>query len=55
MLRHSYREHDYTFGQAMLTLRTSLGLAQAGLAALLGGLPLCGQAIAKLTPWKIGW
>ena len=36
MPRHSYREHDYTFGRAMLTLRTSVGLTQAGLADLLG-------------------
>jgi transcriptional regulator with XRE-family HTH domain len=36
MTRHSYRERDYTFGQAMLKLRTSIGLTQAGLAALLG-------------------
>jgi DNA-binding transcriptional regulator YiaG len=36
MPRHSYRERDYAFGQAMLTLRTSIGLTQAGLAALLG-------------------
>ena len=36
MPRHSYRERDYTFGQAMLTLRTSIGLTQVGLAALLG-------------------
>src|SRR6266852_3632632 len=27
----SYRERDYTFGQMMLTLRTSIGLTQAGL------------------------
>ncbi len=26
MPRHSYREHDYAFGQAMLKLRTSIGL-----------------------------
>jgi WD40 repeat protein/DNA-binding transcriptional regulator YiaG len=32
MKRHSYREHDYAFGQAMLRLRTSIGLTQAGLA-----------------------
>jgi transcriptional regulator with XRE-family HTH domain len=32
MPRHSYREHDSTFGQAMLTLRSSMGLTQAGLA-----------------------
>jgi WD40 repeat protein/transcriptional regulator with XRE-family HTH domain len=36
MPRHSYREHDYIFGQAMLTLRKSLRLTQAGLADLLG-------------------
>ena len=36
MPRHSYREHDYTFGQAMMKLRTSIGLTQAGLADLLG-------------------
>src|SRR6266849_6436747 len=28
---HSYRERDYAFGQMMLTLRTSIGLTQAGL------------------------
>jgi hypothetical protein len=32
MPRHSYRERDYTFGQVMLKLRTSIGLTQAGLA-----------------------
>ena len=32
---HSYREHDYTFGQTMLRLRKSLRLTQAGLAARL--------------------
>src|SRR5947209_614577 len=31
-----YREQDYTFGQLMLTLRTRMGLTQAGLAKLLG-------------------
>jgi WD40 repeat protein/transcriptional regulator with XRE-family HTH domain len=30
--RHSYRERDYAFGQLMLTLRTKIGLTQAGLA-----------------------
>jgi DNA-binding XRE family transcriptional regulator len=35
MNRSSYREHDYTFGQLMLTLRTTIGLTQAGLARLL--------------------
>ena len=28
MKRHSYRERDYAFGQAMLSLRTSLGLTR---------------------------
>ena len=32
MTRHFYYEHDSTFGQAMLKLRTSIGLTQAGLA-----------------------
>jgi transcriptional regulator with XRE-family HTH domain len=36
MPRHSYREHDYIFGQAMLRLRKRLRLTQAGLADLLG-------------------
>src|SRR5690348_3444076 len=36
MPRHSYHERDYAFGQVMLTLRTSIGLTQAGLADLLG-------------------
>ena len=36
MPRHSYRERDYAFGQAMFKLRTSIGLNQAGLAKQLG-------------------
>src|SRR2546430_6499887 len=36
---YSYRERDYAFGQLMLTLRTTLGLTQAGLAEPLGGSP----------------
>ncbi len=36
MKRFSYGERDYAFGQTMLTLRTSIGLTQAGLADLLG-------------------
>jgi transcriptional regulator with XRE-family HTH domain len=32
----SYRDRDYAFGQAMLTLRTAIGLTQAGLAKHLG-------------------
>ena len=38
MKRSSYAERDYAFGQAMLTLRTNIGLAQAGLADLLPSL-----------------
>jgi hypothetical protein len=34
--RYSYRERDYAFGQLTLTLRTTLGLTQAGLAEPLG-------------------
>src|SRR2546426_8688826 len=33
--RYSYHEQDYAFGQLMLTLRTTIGLTQAGLAELL--------------------
>ncbi|MFL5806900.1 MAG: helix-turn-helix domain-containing protein, partial [Roseiflexaceae bacterium] len=36
MKRSSYREHDYEFGQLMLTLRSAIGLTQAGLAQALG-------------------
>src|SRR3989440_11677636 len=36
MKRSSYGERDYAFGQAMLSLRTALGLTQAGLAKHLG-------------------
>jgi ABC-type branched-subunit amino acid transport system substrate-binding protein/transcriptional regulator with XRE-family HTH domain len=32
----SYSEHDYKFGQTVLTLRTAIGLTQAGLATRLG-------------------
>src|SRR6266516_2333650 len=32
----SYRRRDYAFGQAMLTLRTTMGLMQAGVAEHLG-------------------
>jgi WD40 repeat protein/DNA-binding XRE family transcriptional regulator len=32
----SYRERDYAFGQAILTLRTASGLTQVGLANILG-------------------
>ena len=35
LTRYSYHERDYAFGRAMLKLRTSPGLAPAGLAALL--------------------
>jgi len=36
MKRFSYGERDYTFGQAMLSLRTTMGLTQADLAERLG-------------------
>jgi WD40 repeat protein/transcriptional regulator with XRE-family HTH domain len=36
MKQSSYGERDYVFGQAMLTLRTAIGLTQAGLAEFLG-------------------
>ena len=36
MKRFFYRERDYAFGQAMLSLRTAIGLTQAGLAEFLG-------------------
>ena len=36
MKRSSYGERDYAFGQLMLTLRTRIGLTQAGLGDLLG-------------------
>ncbi|MBI1256390.1 MAG: XRE family transcriptional regulator [Chloroflexi bacterium] len=36
MKRSSPRDRDYIFGQAMLTLRSAMGLTQAGLANLLG-------------------
>ena len=36
MKRSSYGEPDYAFGQAMLTLRTAIGLTQVGLAEFLG-------------------
>ncbi len=36
MKRFSYSERDYAFGQTMLTLRTAIGLTQAGMAEHLG-------------------
>ena len=36
MKRYSYRERDYAFGQMIVTLRTTIGLTQAGLAERLG-------------------
>ena len=36
MKRSSYGEPNYAFGQAMLTLRTTIGLTQTGLAEYLG-------------------
>src|SRR5690606_39720357 len=36
MKRSTYRDRDYAFGQAMLTLRNSMGLTQAELGELIG-------------------
>jgi len=46
--RSSYNERDYTFGQLMLTLRTTMGLTQAGLAERLG---ISRRAVAE---WEAG-
>src|SRR5438132_6353631 len=46
--RYSYGERDYAFGQMMLTLRTTIGLTQAGLASLLG---VSRRAVAE---WEAG-
>src|SRR6266516_2286599 len=46
--RYSYRERDYAFAQMMLTLRTSIGLTQAGLADRLG---VSRRAVAE---WEAG-
>src|SRR5260370_518066 len=43
-----YGERDYAFGQAMLTLRTTIGLTQAGLANRLG---VSRRAVAE---WEAG-
>ncbi len=48
MKRSTYDERDYAFGQMVLTLRTNLGLTQAGLAALLG---VSRRAVAE---WEAG-
>ena len=48
MKRSTYDERDYAFGQVMLTLRTTIGLTQAGLADLLG---VSRRAIAE---WEAG-
>jgi len=46
--RTVYGEHDYAFGQLMLTLRTTIGLTQAGLADRLG---VSRRAVAE---WEAG-
>jgi transcriptional regulator with XRE-family HTH domain len=46
--RTVYGEHDYAFGQMMLTLRTTIGLTQAGLAERLG---VSRRAVAE---WEAG-
>jgi transcriptional regulator with XRE-family HTH domain len=43
-----YRERDYAFGQLILTVRTTIGLTQAGLADRLG---VSGRAVAE---WEAG-
>src|SRR2546426_6599712 len=48
MKRFSYSERDYAFGQLMLTLRTNIGLTQAGLGDLLG---VSRRAVAR---WEAG-
>ena len=48
MKRFSYGEPDSAFGQRLLTLRTSLGLTQAGLAQHLG---VSRKAVGK---WEAG-
>ncbi len=48
MKRSSYGERDSTFGQRMLTLRTSIGLTQAGLAHLLG------VSLRAVAGWETG-
>src|SRR5215472_17253387 len=48
MPRHSYREHDYAFGQAIFKLRTSIGLTQDSLADLLG---VSRRAVGE---WEVG-
>jgi hypothetical protein len=53
MPRHSYRERDITFGQAMFKLRTSIGLTQAGLTDLLW-VPQPGQAGQQSTGESAG-
>jgi WD40 repeat protein/transcriptional regulator with XRE-family HTH domain len=46
--RYSYEERDYAFGQLMLTLRSAIGLSQAGLGERLG---VSRRAVAE---WEAG-
>ncbi|GHO76860.1 hypothetical protein KSD_46310 [Ktedonobacter sp. SOSP1-85] len=48
MAKSFYRERDYAFGQMMLTLRTTIGFTQAGLAEVLG---VSRRAVAE---WEAG-
>ncbi len=48
MKRYSYGEHDYALGQMILTLRTTIGLTQAGLADQLS---VSRRAVAE---WEAG-
>jgi WD40 repeat protein/transcriptional regulator with XRE-family HTH domain len=54
MKKSSYRDRDYTFGQSILTLRTTIGLTQAGLAKeLLVSRKAVGEWEAGLTYPKV--
>src|SRR6266700_2177856 len=52
MKRFSYGERDYAFGQAMLSLRTTIGLTQAGLAVLQHAFPPGREAQEIRALWK---
>jgi hypothetical protein len=62
MTLHSYHECGSTFGQAMLTLRTSIGLTlpvqlspHAETPVAPADLEPAAFLIAKLPAWNIGW
>jgi DNA-binding transcriptional regulator YiaG len=47
-MKTSYRERDYTYGEAMLKLRTAIGLTQERLGNLLG---VSGRTVGE---WEVG-